>query len=357
VLNKRREKVISIMENMGLDGCIIKGMDNIFYLTGFRGSEATLLISRGEVFLLTDFRYITYAKETVKDAQVYEIKKDKDVLRELCMMLEIKRLGFDSAHITYNMYERIKNSLKDVEFLPLNEEIEDIRKCKDADEIEVMLEAIEIATNAFKEIFEEIRPGKTEKEIARTLDYTMERLGADKPSFDTIVASGERTALPHAKPTEKKLLAGEPVIIDFGVQKDGYCSDETCTILLGEVNGKISEIYKVVNDARALGIEKAKPGMPIKELDMIVRGYIEKTGYGMYFGHGTGHGIGIAVHETPSINTTSPGILEENMVITIEPGIYIPHIGGVRLEDMVFIGATNVKVLTKIRKDLLTVPI
>lgn len=354
-MNKRREKVVNIMNNMGLDGCIIKGMDNIFYLTGFKGSEATLLISKGEVFLLTDFRYITYAKETVKDAQVYEIKKDNDVLRELCLKLEIKKMGFDGAHITYNMYERLKNSLKDIEFFPLKDEIEDIRKCKEADEITLMLEAIEIATNAFKEVIEEIKPGKTEKEIARTLDYTMERLGADKPSFDTIVASGERSALPHAIPTDKRLSKGEPVVIDFGAQKNGYCSDETCTILLGEVNGKINEIYKVVNDARMLGIEKARPGMPVKELDMIVRGYIEKAGYGTYFGHGTGHGIGIAVHESPSINTTSEGILEENMVITIEPGIYIPHIGGVRLEDMVFIGSNGVRVLTKIRKDMLTI--
>ncbi|MCX7965182.1 MAG: Xaa-Pro peptidase family protein [Syntrophorhabdaceae bacterium] len=357
MLNKRIEKVTGIVNNMGLDGCVLKGLDNIFYLTGFRGSEATLFISRGEVFLLTDFRYITYAKETVKDAHVYEIKKNNELLRELCLKFEVKKLGFDGAHFTYNMYERFKNSLKDIELIPFKDEIEDIRKCKDADEIGLILEAIDIATNAFKEIFEEIRPGRTEKEIARTLDYTMARLGADKPSFDTIVASGERSALPHATPTEKKLSKGEPVIIDFGVQKNGYCSDETCTILLGDVNGKISEIYNVVNDARMLGIEKAKPGMPIKELDMIVRGYIEKAGYGMYFGHGTGHGIGIAVHETPAINTTSEGILEENMVITIEPGIYIPHIGGVRLEDMVFIGSTDVKVLTKIRKDMLTISV
>lgn len=354
-MNKRREKVINIMDYMGLDGCVIRGMDNIFYLTGFRGSEATLLITKGEMFLLTDFRYITYAREIVKDAQVYEIKKDSNVLHDLCVKLEIKRLGFDGAHVTYNTYERLKNSLKDIELLPLKDEIEDIRKCKEAHEIDLMLEAIEIATNAFKEIFEEIKPGKTEKEIAQTLDYTMERLGADRPSFETIVASGERSALPHAVPTEKRLSRGEPVIIDFGVQKNGYCSDETCTVLLGDVNGKISEIYKIVNDARALGIEKARPGMPVKELDMIVRGYIEKAGYGMFFGHGTGHGIGIAVHEAPAINTTSEGILEENMVITIEPGIYIPHIGGVRLEDMVFIGARDVKVLTKIRKDMLTV--
>lgn len=356
-MNKRRDKVLNIMDNMGLDGCVIKGMDNIFYLTGFKGSEATLLITRGEVFLLTDFRYITYARETIKDAQVYEIKRDKDVLYNLCEKLEIKRLGFDGAHITYNLYERFKNSLKGIELIPLKDEIEDIRKCKEACEIDLILEAIEIATNAFKEIFEEIRPGKTEKEIALNLNHTMERLGADKPSFDTIVASGERSALPHAVPTEKKISNGEPVIIDFGVQKNGYCSDETCTILIGDVNGKISEIYKIVNDARSLGIEKARPGMPVKELDMIVRGYIEKAGYGKYFGHGTGHGIGVAVHEAPAINTASDGILEENMVITIEPGIYIPHIGGVRLEDMVFIGSRDARVLTKIRKDMLTVNI
>ncbi|HOV89869.1 MAG TPA: Xaa-Pro peptidase family protein [Syntrophorhabdaceae bacterium] len=352
---KRREQVIQLMNHMGIDGCIIKGLENIFYLSGFKGSEATLVMTRGDVFLLTDFRYITYANEVVDGAQVCEIKKDMSILGDICKTYEIKRLGFDSLHITYNMYERIKSTLPDVNFIPLKNEIEDIRRCKDPDELRIMLEAIDIATRAFIEIFDNIRPGKTEKEIARELDYAMVGLGADKPSFDTIVASGERAALPHAMPTDKKINKGEAVIIDFGAQKDGYCSDETCTVIIGEVNGKIHEIYKIVNDARMLGLEKARPGMAIKELDLIVRGYIDNAGYGMYFGHGTGHGIGIAVHETPAINTNSEGILEENMVITIEPGIYIPHLGGVRLEDMVFVCASEVKTLTRLRKDMIII--
>lgn len=352
---KRRQQVISIIDSMGIDGCIIKGIENIFYLTGFRGSEATLVMTRGDAFLLTDFRYITYANEVAEGVQVCEVKKDKDVLSDICNRYEIKTLGFDSFHTTYSMYERLKATLAGVELVPLKKDIEDIRRCKEPHEVNIMLEAIDIATKAFMEVFEGIRPGRTEREIARELDFAMERLGAEKPSFETIVASGERAALPHAVPTDRKINRGETVIIDFGAQKEGYCSDETCTVIMGEINGKLQDIYKVVNDARILAIEKTRPGMPLKELDTIVRGFIENAGYGMYFGHGTGHGIGIAVHETPAINTVSEGILEENMVITIEPGIYIPHLGGVRLEDMVFVCASEVKVLTHLRKDMLAI--
>jgi len=352
---KRREQVIRIIDSMGIDGCIIRGMENIFYLTGFRGSEATFVMTRGDAFLLTDFRYITYANEVAEGVKVCEVKKDRDVLTDICKRYEIKTLGFDSFHTTYSTYERLKTSLVGVELIPLKKEIEDIRRCKEPGEVNLIMEAIDIATKAFREVFDNIKPGRTEREIARELDYAMERLGAEKPSFDTIVASGERAALPHAVPTDKKINKGETVIIDFGAQKDGYCSDETCTVIMGEVNGKLQEIYKVVNDARILALEKTRPGLPLKELDTIVRGFIEDAGYGQYFGHGTGHGVGIAVHETPAINTVSEGILEENMVITIEPGIYIPHLGGVRLEDMVFVCSQEAKVLTHLRKDMLTV--
>jgi Xaa-Pro aminopeptidase len=182
-------------------------------------------------------------------------------------------------------------------------------------------------------------------------------MGADCPSFDTIVASGPRAALPHAVPTNRKIKDGETIIMDFGSRVDGYCSDETCTVSVGEVNGKIKEIFKIVNDARELGLEKAKAGMSVKELDMIVRGFIDNAGYGGFFGHGVGHGVGIAVHEAPSINSTGEGILEENMVITIEPGIYLPTVGGVRLEDMLLITSTGSKVLTNIRKEMLNISV
>ena len=195
----------------------------------------------------------------------------------------------------------------------------------------------------------------TEKEIANDLEYAMRRLGADCPSFSTIVASGPRGALPHAEPTDKKLRDGEAVIIDFGAQVDGYCSDETCTITIGEVNGKIHEIYSIVKDAKDLGLDSIKVGMPVKELDIIVRGFIEERGYGDFFRHGVGHGVGVAVHEAPTISYLSEGLIVPNMVFTVEPGIYIPHLGGVRLEDMVLIEENRTIVLTHIRKDMLSV--
>jgi Xaa-Pro aminopeptidase len=264
-------------------------------------------------------------------------------------------MGFDSLHATYDMYVRWAESLKGVELVPLGTEIEGIRGIKDPEEIKLIKKAIAIATDAFTQTYEKIRPGKTEKEVAGELEYAMRRLGADCPSFSTIVASGPRAALPHAEPTDKELMEGEVVIIDFGAQVDGYCSDETCTITIGEVNGRIHEIYSIVKDAKDLGLESIKVGMPVKELDMIVRGFIQEKGYGDFFRHGVGHGVGIAVHEAPTISYMSEGLIAPNMVFTVEPGIYIPHLGGVRLEDMVLIEENRATVLTHIRKDMLSV--
>ncbi|MCX5803260.1 MAG: aminopeptidase P family protein [Proteobacteria bacterium] len=353
----RIEKVLDIIRDKGLDACALRGMENIFYLTGFRGSEGALLITKGDVLLLTDSRYITHAKEVTKDIKIVELREKNNPLGELCSKYGIKKMGFDSMHTTYDLYERWTDAIPDIELIPLRNAIEEIRKHKEPDEINAIRKAIGIATDAFNEIFEKIYPGRTEKEIANDLDYTMKQFGADCPSFDTIVASGIRAALPHAEPTDKKIMEGEMVMVDFGAQVDGYCSDETCTISVGEVNGRIQEVFSVVNKARELALEKVKVGMPIKELDMIVRGFIDDAGYGEYFRHGTGHGVGVAVHEAPAINSMAEGILEENMVITIEPGIYIPDLGGVRLEDMVLITEDKAGVLTHIRKDALNIKV
>jgi Xaa-Pro aminopeptidase len=353
----RIEKIHNIIYEKGLDACIIKGMDNIFYLTGFKGSEGALVVTRGDVLLITDFRYVTHAKEVTKDVKIVELVSNRSILSEICEQYMIRRMGFDSYHTTYKIYHTWENTVQNTEFIPLENEIEEIRKYKDPDEIDAIRKAVDIATNAFVEVFEKICPDKTEKEIADELEYTMRRMGADCPSFDTIVASGARAALPHAVPTNKKIKEGETIIIDFGSRVDGYCSDETCTILVGEVNEKIKEIFEIVNDARKLALEKAKAGMSIKDLDMIVRGFIDDAGYGKFFGHGTGHGVGVAVHEAPSIISTGEGILEENMVITIEPGIYLPALGGVRLEDMLLITDNGAKVLTHISKEMLQISV
>ncbi len=351
----RIEKVLDIMKKMELDSCVLRGMENIFYLTGFRGSEGALLITNGDVLLLTDFRYITHAMEITKDIKVVELRQKQNTLAELCERYGIKKMGFDSIHTTYSVYKKWKDTIENVELVPLENEIEDIRKYKEPEEIDAIMKAILIATEAFTEVLEKIYPGRTEKEIARELEYMMREFGADGPSFATIVASGVRTALPHAEPTDKEIKEGEAVIVDFGAQVDGYCSDETCTISIGEINGKIQEVFSIVNNARELALGKMKAGMPLKELDMMVRGVIDDAGYGEFFRHGVGHGVGIAVHEAPTINSMGEGILEENMVVTIEPGIYLPNLGGVRLEDMVLITEGKPRVLTQIRKDMLNI--
>jgi len=352
----RVQKVLTLLDAMKLDACLLKGMDNIFYLTGFRGSEGTLLVTKGDVFLITDFRYITHAQEVTRGITIVELRDKRNVLKELCSQYTILRIGFDSLHTSFYQYARWAEAIEGVELVPLDNRIEDIRRNKEPEEVDRIVEAINIATKAFTEVFGHIRPGQTEKDVANNLDYAMRRLGAEGPSFPTIVASGPRAALPHAQPTDKQIRYGEMVIIDFGAQVNGYCSDETCTLILGEVNGKMQDIYSIVNEAKQRALDKIKVGMPVKELDMIVRGYIDEAGYGDFFRHGTGHGVGIAVHEAPAVNSSGEGLLEEGMVITIEPGVYIPNLGGVRLEDMVLITANAGRVLTQIRKDMLHIP-
>ncbi len=351
----RIERVQGLLTEMGLDGCVLKGMDNIFYLSGFRGSDGILFVTRGDVILVVDFRYITHAREVTSGIHINEITPGNDLLYTLCTKYKVSKLGFDGAHITYNTYRTWSENLPGITLVPMNSAIDEIRKNKEPEEIAAIRQAISIATQAFGDIVGLIKPGETEKSIADELDHMMRKRGAQGPSFDTIVASGPRSALPHAEPTSRKLKAGETVILDFGVAVSGYCSDETVTLCLGGVPDKLTDIYTIVNDARKLGIEKAVPGTPIKQLDSIVRGYIEEKGYGDYFRHGVGHGVGIAVHESPAVNSTATGILEENMVITIEPGIYLPNIGGVRLEDMILITQDAPRILTHIRKDMVRI--
>lgn len=351
----RIERIQKLIEETGLDGCALKGMDNIFYLTGFRGSEGTLLVTRGDIILIVDFRYITHAKEVTKNVRIFELKQKQDALYELCRQYGISQLGFDGAHIPYNTYRSWADNLPGISLVPMNNTVEEIRKIKEPEEVGAITRTIAVATQAFTDILGLIGPGSTERQIAGELDHAMGRRGAQAPSFPTIVASGPRGALPHAEPSDRKLETGDTVIIDFGALVDGYCSDETVTVCLGDVPDKMKEIYTIVDDARKLGIAKARSGMAIRQLDDIVRGYIEEKGYGDFFRHGVGHGVGIAVHEAPGINSVATGILEENMVVTIEPGIYLPNIGGVRLEDMVLITGDKARVLTGIRKDMMEI--
>ena len=352
---KRVSRAVEILERQGLHACIIKGMDNIFYLTGFRGSEGTALVTRGDVVLMVDGRYITYAREAAEGCVVLETKGKDGTLDSLFRRYGVARTGFDSYHTSFETYRSWRDGSPSVEFVPLSNDIESLRQCKEPEEILAIQKAIRISTDAFTAVFDKIAPGRTEKEIASDLECAMRRLGAESASFETIVASGPRAALPHGQPTDKVLEAGEVVIIDFGCRVDGYCSDETCTVSLGQTTAQLQEIHDVVRNAQRKGIDAVKSGLPVRELDMIVRGFIEEKGYVEFFGHGTGHGVGIAVHEPPVVTNKGEGLLEEHMIVTVEPGIYLPHVGGVRLEDMVLVKENGGEVLTRLRKDLLEI--
>lgn len=351
----RRRSVVSVVDRLALDALLIRGMQNIFYLTGFKGSEGSLLVTKGDCVLMTDSRYILHALDVADGITVLETQENDGTLASLSGRYGIHRLGFDCLHTSYRMYQRYTEMLPGLELVPVVNELEEIRRCKDASEIARMRRGLEIHTQAFNRTFEKMGIGSTERQIANELDYIMRALGAEGPAFETIVASGPRAALPHARPTDRAFQEGDVIIIDFGCLFDGYNTDETVTLCVGEPGQELSNVHAVVNEARRKGIEGARAGVPVRDVDAVVRGYIEECGYGDYFRHGTGHGVGVDVHETPAVTPRAEGVLEENMVLTIEPGIYLPHVGGVRLEDMIVIREGRAEVLTSLRKDLLNI--
>ena len=341
------------MERKGLDGIIMRGREHILYLTGFKGSEAALLVTSKIAFLFTDSRYITYARQAVRHAQVTEVKSGGDEIVKRICDLGLKRVGFDSRNTSYETYEEWKRRLGEVELVPLGREIEEIRKIKERDEVQKIRGAIRIAETAFFECLTEIREGQSERDIALELDYRMGRVGAERPSFPTIVASGERSCLPHAFPSERRIRKGDVIVFDFGCIFEDYCSDETFTVCLGRPSKAVEEVFSCLREARMRAIDALAEGVSVREVDSRAREFIRQKGFGEYFRHGLGHGIGLSVHEPPSITSEGEGVLESHMVFTIEPGVYIPGQFGVRLEDMVLLEGGTVEVLTRPKEELI----
>ena len=263
-----------------------------------------------------------------------------------------ERVGFEPACVTVDLRGALRRKAKKVRWKPLPSELGAIRAVKDVEEIKSIRKAIRIATAALRSTLEWIRPGVCERDIAIELEYTMRRMGADAPSFDTIIASGPNSALPHARPGTRKIRPADFVVVDFGAVWRGYHSDETCTFAVGRAGRKHEKIYAVVKEAHDRALEAVSPGVACRVVDAAARGVIEKAGYGSCFSHGTGHGVGLDVHEAPRLSTLSDAVLEEGMVITLEPGIYIPGFGGVRIEDTVLVGKGGARVLTEFSKEL-----
>lgn len=351
----RIDRLYNFLDVNDLNGVLIHNLANVFYFSGFTGSSASLLMTKEENYLLTDFRYIDQAKEESLDFEVIETNKEETIdviVNRLRRKHKIFKLGLEGDYLSRNQwlnYERnLTSRLIDVDLNPL-------RMVKDDSEISLIKKAIDIAEKAFLITIKEIKAGVSEKSIARLLEYTMLQLGAEKIAFDTIVASGERGSLPHGRASDKIIKNNELVTIDFGCVYKGYCSDMTRTIAIGEVDEKLKEIYDIVLEANKLGINKLKANIEAREVDKKVRDYISKHGYKDNFGHGLGHSLGIEVHENPRLNQISEDILQAGNIVTIEPGIYVSGLGGVRIEDVVLIKNDGIEVLTSLKKELFVI--
>ncbi|OUM96884.1 MAG: Xaa-Pro dipeptidase [Thermobacillus sp. ZCTH02-B1] len=335
------------MEKAGVEAMLVASGVNRRYLSGFTGTSGALLFTPGGQYLLTDFRYMTQAPAQAPDYRVVEHAPEMmDTVKELLAEAGVKRLGFEERHVSYADWASWSKKLAPVELVPLDGLPEKLRVRKDEDEIAVIRQAAKLADAAYAHILHFARPGVTELDLAAELEAFMRKNGASGPTFDTIVASGERSALPHGVAGTRKLQPGEFVTFDFGALYQGYCSDLTRTIVVGEPTDRHREIYGIVLEAQEHALANIRPGMTGREADALTRDVIARYGYGEFFGHGTGHGIGLEIHEAPRLSRHSDAVLEPGMVVTVEPGIYIPGFGGVRIEDDVVITESGIEVLT-----------
>ncbi|MEA1940333.1 MAG: Xaa-Pro peptidase family protein [Candidatus Caldatribacteriota bacterium] len=347
-LIKFREKVFKKKE--AIDGFLVSNLNNIYYLSGFDG-EGLALITKENNFLFTDSRY---TEQAGKESPQYKIITDKagkknariNSLNEMLKKHKMKNLAFEGNNLSYNDFKKYSDGLKTIKLISKNNVIEQIRMKKDKTEIIKIRKAGQIITETLKEIFNIIEPGVRELDIATELAYTMRKKGAKREAFEAIVVSGEGSSLPHGKPSEKIIKEGELITIDTGADYQNYKSDMTRTIILGKENKKQKEIYYIVLEAQKKALESLKPGMKCNEVDKIARDIIKDKGYGKYFGHGLGHGVGLDIHELPRVSSNDKTVLLPGMVITIEPGIYLPKIGGVRIEDTVLITEDGYEILT-----------
>jgi Xaa-Pro aminopeptidase len=354
----REERLLAarkLLMSVGGDALLILGLINISYFTGFTGSDGALLISADGNWLLCDGRYTTQATEEAPSCRVVEYKVKCDAIASLVVEQGWKRLAFDGEKVSFALYRSLSAALSMVELLPLTRELDELRAVKSDPELEVIGQSCALASAAFLQVVPLIRPGVSERTLALELEILIKRHGAEEKAFDFIVASGPRGALPHGHPTDRTLSAGELVTIDFGARLRGYHSDETVTVAVGSADSRQREIYTVVREAHDLAMATVRPGAACRDVDAVARDHIAGSGFADFFGHGLGHGVGLEIHEKPTLSPRSEQLLAEGMVVTVEPGIYIPGWGGVRIEDTVLVTADGCRPLTQVPKELMVV--
>jgi Xaa-Pro aminopeptidase len=348
-------QIQTIVSEHALEGILFFSPENIRYLTGFSGSEGYLLTGTDENLLLVDSRYITQAQDETKNCRVILLDEGIKGVAAQIAARGWRRLGFEAQGISVALFEKLQENLQETELVSIKDEVARLRGLKGDNEISLIQQAVQIAEEAWKNVVGMVKSGTREDELALELEYCMKKGGAEGVAFDIIVAAGPRTALPHAQPTIRPIEEGDVVLFDFGARYRGYCCDESCTVVAGQATEEQKRIYTIVKDAHDKAIEQVKPGVKLAAIDAAARNHINQAGHGEHFGHGTGHGVGLAVHEWPTVGKDSRDMAEEGMVFTVEPGVYIPGWGGIRIEDMVLVTPDGCEVLTKIPKDLMII--
>lgn len=355
-MNVRITNIQKQLHNYGIDGLLITKKENRQYATNFTGSAGVVLIAAHKAIFITDFRYVDQAKTEIKATEIIMHKGNlEEEVANQVSKLNIQKLGIEDNNMTLQQFKKLQKYIH-TEMVPVCEIIEDIRLIKDTSEIETMKIAATIADEAFHHIVTFLKPGISETDVRDELEFFMRKKGATSSSFQIIVASGVRSSLPHGVASNKIIERGDIVTLDFGALYDGYCSDITRTVAIGEPSEEFQKIYNVVREALKRGTEAIKPGETAKSIDDITRNYITEHGYGQYFGHSTGHGLGLEIHEPLRLSQESKATLQEGMVVTVEPGIYIPNWGGCRIEDDIVITKDGYDVITKSNRELIIIP-
>lgn len=348
------------LEAAGCDALLVSSLSNVRYLTGFTGSAAWLLVTESSALLLTDGRYRTQSTEQLAGAgveaavEIGTVPEQHEALSKAVLSLGSRpRLGLEAAVVTWAAQRRLADLLRTSELVPTSGLVEELRRVKDRGEQDRIEAAAAVADAALAEVVGMLADGRTESEVALALDTAMRRLGAQSPAFETIVAAGPNGAKPHARPSARPISRGELVVIDFGATIEGYRSDMTRTISAGDPGPAAAKMFEVVRHSQAAGVDAVRAGQQASEVDRVCREVIADAGWADAFVHSTGHGVGLDIHEAPAVSATSADTLQEASVVTVEPGVYLPGEGGVRIEDTVVVTSEGCRPVTHYPKDLI----
>lgn len=351
----RRDRLRKLLKKLGGDALLVTNFTNVTYLTGFTGDDSCLLVSRNDAVIVSDFRYITQLEEECPDVPAHirpTAVKLIDAAAEVIAAAKVSRLAIEADSLTVAAYARLRECLEKVDVQAASGQVEELRQIKDKEEIAEIRQAARYAEKAFAVLRATLRPNRTEKEVTDDLEHQLRLLGAQGSAFPPIVAAGPRAALPHARPTDARVGEHDLLLVDWGATSRGYRSDLTRVLVTGKISPKLERVYRLVLRAQQEAIAAIAPGKRACDIDAVARQIIADDGFGKNFGHGLGHGIGLDIHEAPRLSVVNERPLEPGMVVTIEPGIYLPEWGGVRIEDDVLVTKTGHEVITNCPKQL-----